>query len=109
MQMLHWLSFQQCLLRNFKTYRFFWFLDILLYTDQISFHDYFLSMKEIWLIQNGKSKMLNGSSSFFNNKWRHHDAIFLLVLKIDNNNNNNNNIHLYCDFLLVIQSALKYE
>ena len=49
----------------------FWFLSILLYTDQISFHDYFLSMKEIWLIQNGKSTMLNGSSSFFNNKWRH--------------------------------------
>ena len=102
MQILHGLSFQQYLLRNFKTYRFFWFLSILLYTDQISFHDYFLSMKEIWLIQNGKSTMLNGSSSFL----IINDAIFLSVLKIDNNNNN---IHLYCAFLLVIQSTLKYE
>ena len=40
---------------------------------RMTFQTSFKEIKYSWLIQNGGSKMADGSRSFFNNKWRNHD------------------------------------
>ena len=35
-------------------------------------------MEYIWIIENEGSKMVDGSSSLFSNKWRHHDIIAIV-------------------------------